>query len=165
MNKDMKVYKCSERKIFVQQNCKLAVLRRWDPRPGDWKWNHSSSHSPGVFCPDDPKDYGYLIYLGVIIIFGQIGNTTILDLIDSMDIHTRDRLIGTWEVKDGWSFLWKEFVPKSWKRRRVLETSNGDLCVWKVGSYDKDGQDHCYDDLTGGKCVSNCGGRHVCFYE
>jgi hypothetical protein len=165
MNKDMKVFKYSERRIVLLHNCRLAVLMRWDPRQGDWKSNHSSPYSPGVFCPEDPKDYGYLIYLGVVIRFGKSGNTTVLDLIDSMNIHTRDRLIGAWEVEDGWNFLWKEFVPKSWKCRRVLETSNGDLCAWNVGSNDKDGQDYCYDDRAGGKCVSNCGGRNVCYYE
>jgi hypothetical protein len=165
MTKGMKVYKYTERKITILQNYELDDLRSWDPRPGYWKWENLFSFSPGVFCPNDPKDYGYLIYLGVIIRFGQSGNTTILDLIDSLDIYTRDHLIGSWEVKNGWSFLWKEFVPKSWKCRRVLEASNGDLCVWKVVSNDKDGQDYCYYDLSGGKCVSNCGGKEIGYYE
>ena len=61
--------------------------------------------------------------------------------------------------------MWEEIVPKYWKGRRVIEASNGDLCVWRVGGNDNDEQHYCYEDALNGKCVSSIGGVEVCTYE
>jgi len=110
----MKVYKNTRREIDLYDRVSSFFLEPW------------------YQCSDE-KNYGYSTYKSIFIKWGSKDiNTTILDLLDNLDIYTHERLFSICECNGGWSFYWRNFVPNNWKGRRVIEASNGDICIWKV---------------------------------
>jgi hypothetical protein len=110
----MKVYKNIRREIDIHASVSGFFLEQWDP------------------CSDE-KSYGYSMYKGIFMKWGSKDiNTTILDLLDSLDIYTHERLFSICNCNGVWSFYWRGFVPNNWKGRRVVEAYNGDICIWKV---------------------------------
>ena len=137
----MKAYKNTSRKIEILCECLDFSRLLWNP------------------CPEKSKNYGFSKYKGVLIKWGSKDiNSTILDLLDDLDIYTHERLLGICECRGGWSFLWKNFVPKDWKGRRVVEASNGDICIWKVQQY-QDEQYYYNENITTGGYVYSSGNQ------
>jgi len=122
----MKVYKNTRREIDIQYEDPFFLQFGWNP------------------CSEESSNYCFSKYRNVFIRWGSKDiNTTILDLLDSLDIYTHERLLGIYECKGGWSFLWNKFIPKNWKGCRVMEADNGDLCIWKVQQFQD--EQYCYN--------------------
>ena len=137
----MKAYENTRREIEIQYEDIGFLQLGWNP------------------CPEESKNCCFYKYKDILIKWGSKDiNTTILDLLDDLDIYTHERLLGICECRGGWSFLWKNFVPKDWKGRRVVEASNGDICIWKVQQY-QDEQYYYNENITTGGYVYSSGNQ------
>ena len=104
------------------------------------------------FTDGEKKEYFH--YKSKYIVFPKkVFNSSVLSLLDSLDIHILDRLGAVWFYGDQLFLLWKNFVPKRWSGRAVLLASNGELGVHVVGKC-YDGQYSICPEKNGGFCIS-----------
>jgi hypothetical protein len=102
----------------------------------------------------DGEEKEYFLYKGKYIVFlKKVFNSSIISLLDSLDIHTLDRLGAVWLYGDQLFFLWKAFVPKKWSGQAVLLASNGELGMYVVKKR-FDGQYSIYPNKNGGYSIN-----------
>ncbi|MBT3880698.1 MAG: hypothetical protein HON76_19805 [Candidatus Scalindua sp.] len=111
----MQSYKNTKRTIGIQYEDLGFLQLRWNP------------------CPEVSRNYGFSKYKGVLIKWGRERNSGILDVLDSINEYVLEKLIAVQECKGGISFLWRDFIPTPWGKRRVFGSEKKDFVAWKKG--------------------------------
>jgi len=107
------------------------------------------------------------LYRGVIVCWDEDIDTRVLEFVDNMPTHLRERLIAIGENQASVSFLWKGVFWRSKVREEQLENCSPGDDQWTVGGWAMTSCENCETPLTEAE-LNNAPLTHlckVCYYE